>query len=180
MKTPQDLEFGKILVPVDFSDCSRAAVEFAARLAKKFGSEFVLVHVVDSYLGTGDLLLDMVRIQTNFEKEALMELERWAKEIEPKPQVIVRIGAPAHEILETAKEIAATVIVIPSHGRSAIARFFIGGVAERVVRHANCPVIVLPWNKRFVETQSVTVPRASRAKQRQSAAEPRRHYEPFT
>jgi hypothetical protein len=48
------------------------------------------------------------------------------------------------------------------------------------VRHATCPVIVLPWNKRVVETQSETFPRASRANQRQAAAESRRQYEPFT
>lgn len=180
--TPQDVQLAKILVPVDFSECSRSAVQFAAGLAKRFGSELVLVHVVDVYLGTGDMLLDMVRIQADVEKEAKERLEQWANELQPQPKIIVRTGPPAYEILEAAREIGATAIVIPSHGRGAIARFFIGGVADRVVRHAACPVIVLPWNKRFVETQSQasTVPRASRAEQRQTAAQPRRQYEPFT
>jgi nucleotide-binding universal stress UspA family protein len=170
MKTPLNVQMGKILVPVDFSECSRSAVEYAASLATRFGSELFLVHVVEPYVGTGDVLLDMARIQATLEKDAKQELEEWAKQFQPAPHVILRVGSAAHEILETAKEIGAASIVIPSHGRSAIARFFMGGVAERVVRYASCPVIVLPWKKRFTANQN-PFSEPQRSNQRQAAAE---------
>lgn len=176
---PANLPFRKILVPVDFSECSRAGLQFAAALAAQLGSDLVLVHVVDPYLGTGDLLLDMARMQTNSEVNARKQLEDWAMQINPPAATIVRIGSPAHEIIETAAEIGADAIVIPSHGRGAIGRFLMGGVAERVVRHAACPVIVLPWNKRNAGQKKLNISRENRAKQRPTAAQPRRQYEPI-
>lgn len=178
--SPFDFQLGKILVPVDFSQCSRVAVEFAVSFASRFDSEVTLLHVIDPYLGTGDVLLDMARLQINFEKDAFKELELWAKEFMPTPKVMVRIGPPAHEILKAAEEIEASSIVISSHGRSAIARFFMGGVAERVVRHTACPVIVLPWNKRLAAMDDLNTQRETSANQRLTAAQPERRYEPIT
>src|SRR5678815_733351 len=85
---PANARFEKIVVPVDFSECSRSAVEFGAALAKCFGSEMLLVHVVDPCVGTGDLLVDIARLQVDREKEATEELERWAAELQPQPRIM--------------------------------------------------------------------------------------------
>lgn len=58
-------------------------------------------------------------------------------------QIEIRIGDASHEIADHASELGADLIVIPSHGRTGAKRFFIGSVAERVVRYAHCPVLVL-------------------------------------
>ena len=138
----------RILVPTDFSEPSRAAAVFAGRLAGRLAAELIILHVCDLYLGTGDLFVDVARMQANTEQDGADRLTEFAKEIERPARLEVRIGAPAHQIVEAARDFGADLIVIPTHGRSAIARFFIGGVAERVVRHADCPVLVLPWDKR--------------------------------
>ena len=145
-----------ILVPTDFSDPAHAAATFAARLANQLGAELIFLYVADPYLGSGDLLLDVARLQRKTEYGALDQLRDWARRIAPTAQVEVRIGVPAHQIIEAARELKADLIVIPTHGRSAVAQFFMGGVAEKVVRHAGCPVMVLPWTKRFEPTVDST------------------------
>jgi nucleotide-binding universal stress UspA family protein len=146
---------GTLLAPVDFSECSRDAVTFAVMLARRLKSRIILLHVVEPYLGTGDLMLDMARLRVNMGEIARKQLANWAKQIRPRPEVIVRIGAPVHEIIEAAKEVGASAIVIASHGRSAIGRFFLGGVAERVVRHADCPVILVPAKEKSVRRETL-------------------------
>ena len=143
------LHIKTVLVPTDFSDPSRVAASFAATFAERLGAELIFLHVADPYLGSGDLLLDVARLQRNTEYDALDQLRSWVKDIAPAAKIEVRIGVPAHQIIEAARELKADLIVIPTHGRSAIAQFFMGGVAEKVVRHAGCPVMVLPWTKRF-------------------------------
>ena len=143
------LQIKTILVPTDFSDPAHAAATFAVTLADRLGAELIFLHVANPYLGSGDLLLDVARLQVDTEYGALEQLTDWAKGIAPAAKLEVRIGVPAHQIIEAARELKADLIVIPTHGRSAIAQFFMGGVAEKVVRHAGCPVLVLPWTKRF-------------------------------
>lgn len=146
---PPHLQIKTILVPTDFSEPSRAAARFALSLADALGAELIFLHVADPYLGSGDLLLDVARLQRKTEHDTLDQLRDWAAQTAPNARIEVRIGVPAHQIIEAARELKVDLIVIPTHGRSAIAQFFMGGVAEKVVRHADCPVMILPWTKRF-------------------------------
>ena len=69
--------------------------------------------------------------------------ERFVKDKYRNVRIEVRYGDPGHEIADFAREIGAGLIVMPSHGRTALSHLLIGSVAERVVRYAPCPVLVL-------------------------------------
>jgi nucleotide-binding universal stress UspA family protein len=143
----------QILVPVDFSAPSRAALDYAVELATKFGASVDVIHVwqapgffpvASSVPGTGTgefAMSDM--IQKNAE-EALGEFIEEAR----RRNVIVRSvrmvgGAPAHAIVDAAKEGNYDLIVVGTHGRTGLSRILLGSVAENVVRHAHCPVLAL-------------------------------------
>lgn len=83
----------------------------------------------------------------------------------------VAIGDPGNRIIELAKEIGATLIVMPTHGRKGLERAVLGSVAEHVVRFANCPVLVLPRTGLNVEHPSPTEPTGSREEQVEEIAE---------
>ena len=131
-----------VVVPVDFSEPSLAAVEVARTLVDA-PSHLHVIHVLPpiSPMDPGvvwDAWNDASRAE--HAKNALRErLGADAGEY----GIDVRVGDPAREIAERAKELQAGLIVLPSHGRTGAARLLIGSVAERVVRHAHCPVLVL-------------------------------------
>jgi nucleotide-binding universal stress UspA family protein len=131
-----------VIVPVDFSEPSFKALRTARDLVAK-SSDLYVIHVLPllSPMDPGvvwDAWNDGERIQ--HAKDALLErLDDDLKDV----RVEVAIGDPAREITERATKHEADLIVIPSHGRTGAARLFIGSVAERVVRLAHCPVLVL-------------------------------------
>jgi nucleotide-binding universal stress UspA family protein len=133
----------KVLVPTDFSDLSLEALDAAVRIAG--GAE--RVHVVSILVpivppspgivwGTIDDQVRQVRT-----REALDQIlaERGLQHA----KVTVLIGSPAMEVVQFAEEIAADLIVVSSHGRTGLVRAALGSVAERIVRLANCPVLVI-------------------------------------
>ncbi len=132
-----------IIVPADFSDASFGAVTVALEIADK--PEHVhVVHVlpelspVEPGVVWGDVS-DESRID-HAKKSLQKQLEeRGCGGVEAN----VLIGEPGSQIADLAHHTKADLIVIPSHGRSAIARILLGSVADRVVRLASCPVIVL-------------------------------------
>lgn len=139
--------FAKVLVPVDFSACSHAAMEAVTALAQPGGEGITLLHVIDlpvNYHGEPKIegLMEAV------DKRGTETLERWAGELRTKVQVPVkprsRIGRAATEILAVLDEKPAfDLVVIGSHGRTGLARALIGSVAEKTVRLAPCPVLVV-------------------------------------
>ena len=142
----------KILVPVDFSDPSRAALDYAAELARPFDASIDLLHVWQppTFVGTASLpeapsvdagLTDLVR------KNAEEVSERFAAEAKkrglPVREVRCEPGVPARAIVEVAKAERYDLIVIGTHGRSGFTHAVMGSVAERVVRHSDCPVLTV-------------------------------------
>jgi nucleotide-binding universal stress UspA family protein len=134
----------KVVVPLDFSDEAYAAIDVAAEIVAR-PADVELVHVlpdlvtvdpVDSGWRTND---DCNRIEAA--KRAIRQRLPDAKYHEMSLTVL--IGNPGHCIVNFANEQQADLIVIPSHGRTGIARMLMGSVAERVVRLAHCPVLVL-------------------------------------
>jgi len=137
------VEFTTVVVPVDFSDQSFAAVDAALELA---GSprKVCVVHVLPQI---SDLQVGMVWI-AEYDQErctrALNELRNRLRD--PKYRGIdlqVAIGDAAHMIAKTAEVTRATLILMPSHGRTGFRHLLLGSVAERVVRLAECPVLVM-------------------------------------
>jgi nucleotide-binding universal stress UspA family protein len=137
----------KLLVPIDFSDLSKAALPWAASLATQFNAELVLLHVeeifpIDYLLGRELMSHTMVPLM----KQAKAELKDLAKGLckttSANISAVVRAGKPFEEICHAAKELAADMIVLTTHGHTGLKHVWLGSTAERVVRHAHCPVLV--------------------------------------
>ncbi len=141
----------KVIAPTDFSEASRAGLVAARDHAQRTGASVVLVHVWDrSSLELHDPLLRTVEaenaslvrsIEEGFEAQlAALVTEVFAGvSVEAK---ILHDRSPARAITELAAK--DDVIVVATHGRTGITRFLIGSVAEKVVRLARCPVLVVP------------------------------------
>jgi len=143
------LQVANILVAVDFSDCSKTALDYAALLADKLGAALTLVHVVEPYVYPEDLSagLTIEQIDARWMRAAKEKLEQLALH-KGRPgtpwNVIVTMGPPWHQIVDTAKSRRADLIVTGTHGHTGLKHVVLGSTAERVVRHAQCPVLVVP------------------------------------
>jgi universal stress protein A len=146
-KLPKRARMETILVPTDFSAPSKEAVRYARALAKNFSARLCLVFVyVPLMIADGLEAYAVVRSNEQMLKQARRRLATFARdEIEEMIPVHreVRIGAPHREIVAAAKEEGADLIVIATHGYTGLKHAFIGSTAERVVRHASCPVLVV-------------------------------------
>ncbi len=133
----------KVLVPVDFSDHSNQAVDEALQMVAS-PADITVVHVLPelSPLEPGEM---WSTITDESRREHVVKAlgERFAADAYSGLHFAARIGSPGHEITQFADEIGADTIVIPSKGHSGLAHLLLGSVAERVVRHAPCPVVVL-------------------------------------
>ncbi len=132
-----------VLVPVDFSEDSLAALGVATELNEDV-SGLNVIHVLPVLEPAEPGIIwhtidDASRGQ--HAEEALGKALADAGYVGVK--TAVQFGDPGHEIARYAEEIAADLVVIPSHGRSGITRILLGSVTERVVRLAHCPVLVL-------------------------------------
>ena len=131
-----------ILVPLDFSASSDGALEIAIALARRLDVEVVLLHV-DSGVGTAPLGVEDVERRSR----ARTELDRSKQALESVSipvRVLLRPGDPAREILRVAAAHTPGVIVVGTHGASAAKTPLLGSVADRVMRYAPHPVLVVP------------------------------------
>lgn len=138
-----------LLVPYDFSDESSAAVGEAVAMADD-STKIHLLHVL--------VPIDVISMEPGFyvdlgsETQRVDDLVRTMKEKvaidRESVKFVGRIGDPGTEIVQYAAEIGADLIVMPSHGRTGFKRLLLGSVAERVVRLAECPVMVLRGAKK--------------------------------
>lgn len=127
-----------ILVPVDFSESSRRALEEAGDLASRTGAVVTLLHVLE---------LPASGLVPEAEQRAVTLLEEWGELVEQKTRTrvwnLVKTGTPAQQVLATAADDPSIdLIVLGSHGRTGMSRLLIGSVAEKVVRHAHRPVLI--------------------------------------
>jgi nucleotide-binding universal stress UspA family protein len=136
----------RILVPTDFSDASKKAFPYATALARKFGAAITLVHVVPTHLALSLSQLGVMLEEKRLIERARQELPRFREaELDPHLQIstLVLAGGPTYGICQTAESEAADLIVMATHGHTALQRFVIGSVAEHVLREAPCPVLVV-------------------------------------
>jgi nucleotide-binding universal stress UspA family protein len=154
--TGRGLDFGKILVPVDFSECSLKGLEYAKALARQFGSKLVLLNSVAlQYYITSDefarydlpLLMQQEEKASRRQMRDLIERTDWAG-LEVKPSL--QIGHAGQQICARALEHRADLIVTSTHGTTGFKHILVGSTAEYVVRHASCPVLVVPSHERPV------------------------------
>ncbi len=137
----------RILVPLDFSESSYKALAYASALAKQFGARITLLHVVQMSYMVGEYgAIELPELEVQLTTSARTKLESVAREKVPAGQVdgtLIRVGPAVSEIANTAKETNADLLVISTHGYTGLKRIVLGSVAENVVRHAPCPVLVV-------------------------------------
>jgi universal stress protein A len=144
--TPLAFRIGTILVPIDFSDCSKKALQYAVPFAHQFNAAITLVHVVqvNRFSGVDFGAVDLPLLEAGAVKSAEEQLMALAKKEVPVPVAAsVRSGQPVQEIVAAARAIQADLIIISTHGRTGLKHVFLGSVAENVVRYAPCPVLVV-------------------------------------
>jgi universal stress protein A len=149
---PKELKLKRILVPTDFSDCARKALQYALPMARQFGAEIVLVHVVQvSYFPGGELgAIDYALLEKELREGGQKQLEEWIRrEIgEDIPsRMLLLSGQPVREIAETARKEEVDLIILSTHGRTGFKHLLLGSTAENVVRYAPCPVLVVRENE---------------------------------
>ena len=142
------MEIKKILCPTDFSEAAKKAFEYAVFLASSQHAELVLLHIVDQLHGFEAyeiLALTPQEISQRMEKHAYENMSDLVDQIKGSIAIetAVEHGKPSVQIVEKAREVKADIIVMGSHGRTGLSHVLIGSVAERVVRHASCPVLVV-------------------------------------
>jgi nucleotide-binding universal stress UspA family protein len=139
-------QFTHVLCPIDFSESSQFAVDMAVEMARPWGAGITLLHVIEVPVAySGEPL--PVSFMRDLDKHSAELLERWAANLRAKVSVPVatrsRIGRPGKEVVETLDaDKTYDLVSVGSHGRTGIRRALLGSVAEKVVRHARCPVMV--------------------------------------
>jgi universal stress protein A len=136
----------KVLVPTDFSPASKKALEYALRFAR--GSEITLLHILEPVMPLtfeGPAMpLPAAETESSDAAKSLKALAASARgRGSSSVRAACRRGIASHEIVEAAKELDVDLIVMATHGYTGWKHFAIGSTAERVVRAAPCPVLVV-------------------------------------
>jgi nucleotide-binding universal stress UspA family protein len=139
-----------ILVATDFSETADAALNYGRAFARTFGATLHVLHAAADFyvpMGGDAYVAVLPDLQKEIETEARRRLDELLIDSDPNPlpthPVIVTAANPAAAIVDCAKSLGIDLIVMGTHGRARVAHLLIGSVAERVVRTAPCPVLVV-------------------------------------
>jgi nucleotide-binding universal stress UspA family protein len=146
-RQPARVAIENILVAVDFSDGSKAALRYAAQLAGAFDAAVTVVNVIEvnyGWMNYGANEFGLLDEQSRENRKRT--LQSFARECGAGLwwRYSARLGKPAEEIAEAAREVGADIIVIATRGHTGLKHAMIGSTAEEVVRTAPCPVWVVP------------------------------------
>lgn len=143
----------RIVVATDLSEFSVSALPYAAAFARQFDAEIILVHVVEPRFPPPEVGALPPQVVEQ-DESALAEgyLQRLRQEVldgDLQVRPLVRNGVPFQEITRLASSLDADLIILPTHGHTGLKHVLLGSTAERVVRHADCPVLVVRDNARI-------------------------------
>ncbi len=144
----------RILVPVDYSSCSRAALKFAVQLAERFQATLDIVHawdrpsyVTEAVLTTKDPLSGKSLIRM-IQENAEHDLNEFLSSTDVKPGTLpvgrLVTGDPASVLLQELKHGGYGLVVVGTHGRTGLSHVLLGSVAEKLVRLSPVPVVTVP------------------------------------
>lgn len=139
----------KILIPIDFSETSLLAIKHGAFVAQFTKGDVCLLHVINSNYTRHNLFLPMVQLNDpqEFEKKVENKLNELANDVRSEfgvnVECIIKTGVPAAEIVDTIKEIDASLVVMGTHGYSPMEELVIGSNALRVITKATCQVMTM-------------------------------------
>lgn len=142
------LNITKIVIPVDLDKNTEKVVDYALMIARALEAEIVLFHAVE-FIAMGEMALGNLSyddINTNRKKSAEQHLEDLANSISEKYKKcrsVVTIGDTVDEILDFAKKEESGLIIMGTHGKRGLEKILLGSVAERVLKNAHCPVLVM-------------------------------------
>ena len=153
-----------IVVATDFGEAAATALLYGRNFARTFGATLHVVHVVDDLAANATLAeaaLDFGDLQQSLQTGAEQTMghvitadDRRTLDVHTH---LPRSHQPSQAILDVARRVKADLIIVGTHGRGAIARLFLGSVAERVVRTAPCPVLtVRELEREFVSPDPLT------------------------
>lgn len=137
----------RILVPTDFSESSKKALQYALSFARQFGAEITLVHVVESPYVAGDFgVVDQADLRAEILARGQGAMASFVNELSLDSIIgrrLIRQGTPHQEVTELASAMNIDLIIMATHGHGGLARVLLGSTTERVTRHAPCPVLVV-------------------------------------
>lgn len=144
------IEFKRILHPTDFSASSQRSLATACELARKFGAEVHLLHVVQDVAAIAAYGVAEAYLPVEWRNEVKAQAEKSLQEVpDAATGAGVRFvraiaeGSPYYEIIEYARQNAIDLIVMGTHGRTGVPHLLMGSVAEKVVREAPCAVLTV-------------------------------------
>ncbi|HEU0273840.1 MAG TPA: universal stress protein [Candidatus Udaeobacter sp.] len=143
-------DYKKILVPVDFSGCSQKGLQYAIGFANELGAEITLLYA--TYLGyvyscVGTALYDIPGLQAAARKNAQRQMRKLVQAADfgrVKFETVFTEGSPVLDICDFAKSQDVDLIISSTHGLTGFEHALIGSIAEKVVRHAPCSILVVP------------------------------------
>lgn len=163
----------KILIPIDFSETSMLAIQHGAFVAQFTKGDVCLLHVINSNYTRQNLFLPIVQLENtlDFEKKIESKLNDLANDIRSEfgvnVECIIKTGIPANEVVETVKEINASLVVMGTHGYSPMEELVIGSNALRVITKANCQVMTMSKNADHKGYNRIVIPIDNSAHSRQ-------------
>ena len=140
------MKIEKILVPVDFSNHSEAALQLALGLVETFDAKLQLVHVIPESRTMPPPYVPSIPADfgITLERAAKVHLNEWRRKYCPaelKVEISLSAGSPSRRIVDLAHEFSVDLIVMGTRGATGLEHFLMGSVAERTVRSAPCPVL---------------------------------------
>lgn len=154
----------KILVPIDFSERSSEALDFAIEFNEKLKGEIILMHAIivpaTTFVASGEIDLTHMEsfYKADYTKGIHNRLEEWSERIGEAGQKYsthLKFGHPYEKVNELITDQEVSWIVIGSNGASGLKEIFIGSLTERVIRHAKCPVITVKGKAKLSKMKSM-------------------------
>lgn len=137
-----------ILVPTDFSSASKKALAYADGFASTFDAKVTLIHVIEPMV----LPPEYGYLPPYSPEDEARQVEAVRKQLldiasgldsARRTEVVVRVGRPWHEVVGAVAELGVDLLVLTTHGRTGLRHMLMGSVAEKIVRHTSCPVLVV-------------------------------------
>jgi len=144
------IRLSEILVPLDLSKMSTKALQYAVSFAAQYGATITLLHVIDPATITREIAPALMPAPRNLPsvENQLGEVRESLIPSSIETNIAVRYDTAAEGILDATAELKPDLIILATHGRTGLQRLFLGSTAEKVVRTASCPVLVVREDER--------------------------------
>jgi nucleotide-binding universal stress UspA family protein len=140
--------FQHVLVPIDFSEHADRALDYAVMWCRRLKGHLTLIHVIQSLSEVGIdrvTTLPAAHLET-LERELTHHMQRYLQRVQDagiEGDMILVHGSPVDETIDTVKARHIDLIIMGSHGRTGVSHMLLGSMAEKLVRLAPCPVLVV-------------------------------------